>query len=319
MVLDTVYWEITGNCNLSCDHCYQKVRKDYPQLNLDRSLEMIDCFAENEIKILLLTGGEPLMNSNIFEIIKKSKSYNIDTAVLTNGTLINKKSAEKLAESNPDTIQISIDGLARKHDAIRGNNVFKRIEAAIDNLREFKITPLMKLTITANNADDVLAVVKYCQKNELRLNTSLSMEIGNTQQNNIMISPEKYFRLFLDLYHEKKEGYGNINLPDFAIEEYLTHGKPISACSAAVRVAAITIDNYFLPCPFMSGLNLKKEQGARLFDKESFFTHNQNPLFRLMQKYNETEFGCPLRKFQYGGQDSYSLDAFKEYIKNETL
>jgi len=319
VALDTVYWEITGNCNLFCNHCYQRGRKDYPQLNLESSLEMIDCFAENEVKILLLTGGEPLVNSNLFEIIKRSKSYNIDTAVLTNGTLINKRNAEKLAEANPDTIQISIDGLADKHDYIRGDNVFKRVELAIDNLREFEINPLMKLTITASNAEDVLSLVNYCQKNELRLNISLGVEIGNTQQNNIMLSPENYFRLFLYLQREKKESYNNVNLPDFAIEEYLMYGKSISACSAARRVAAITVDNYFLPCPFMSGLNLSKKQGAYLFDKDSLLTYNQNPLFRLVQKHNETEFGCPLRKFQYGGQDPYSVDAFKEYIRNETL
>ena len=117
----------------------------------------------------------------------------------------------------------------------------------------------------------------------------------------------------------KEKGEIKITLPDFAIEEYLKTGRPKSACSAARRIAAVTSYNEFLPCPFMSGLGLQKEQGVEMFSDDSLKKCYELPLFKVIMEHNKAEFGCPLRKFRYGGHDPYSVYAFSRFLEDETL
>lgn len=319
MVLDTIYWEVSARCNLSCKHCYQGGSKNKKELDLEESLSKVDNFFRNGVTTLLLTGGEPLLNPNIFEIIKRSRDYGIDTAVLTNGTLISKDCASRIADSNPNTIQISLDGLNETHDFIRGAGCFKKIEHAINNLSKAGVYPSMKLTINKYNYPHVYEVVEYCKNNDLILGTSLMQEFGNGMDNRIMINPKEYFDLFLGLYQIKQEVNIKLSLPDFAIEEYITSKSSISACSAARRMASVTIENSFLPCPFMSGLDLNQKQGIQEFSDTSLLDYNNIPLFEVLQKHNEKDFGCPLRKLQYGGFDPYSVYAFIKFQENEAV
>ena len=99
MAMDTLYWEITGACNQSCKHCHLGGPSKYSQISKEEALSRIDEFHENGVETLLLTGGEHLLNPNIYDMIKPARHYGIDVALLTNGTLIDKRRAEILADA----------------------------------------------------------------------------------------------------------------------------------------------------------------------------------------------------------------------------
>lgn len=314
MAIDTLYWEITGACNQSCKHCHLGGPSEYSRITKEEALSRIDEFHENGIETLLLTGGEPLLNPNVYDMIKRARHYGIDVALLTNGTLIDKRRAELLADANPSTVQISIDGMKEYHESIRGEGAFGKLEAAIRNLGAVGISPLMKMTINKHNRGNVTEVIDYCSSSGLKVNFSLAQELGNVKENSIMPSPEEYFRLFLKMHEKKNKEKLGITLPDFSIEEYLETGIPKSGCSAGLRMAAITKDDYVLPCVFMSGLGLKEE--AMQYGTNVLKTPGS--LFGLIRENNASEFGCPLRKWQYG-TDPYSVYEFARYYENEAL
>lgn len=314
MPIDTLYWEITGACNQSCKHCHLGGPSKYSQTSKEEALIRIDEFYENGVETLLLTGGEPLLNPNVYDMIRHAKQYDMDVALLTNGTLINRRRAELLAEASPSTVQISIDGMKEYHESIRGKGAFSKLETAIANLKAAGINPLMKMTINKHNKNNVMEVIDYCTSSGLKVNFSLAQELGNVKENSMMPSPEEYFKLFLKMHAKKKAENLGITLPDFSIEEYIETGTPKSGCSAGLRMAAITKDDYILPCVFMSGLGLKEEAtqyGANVLK-------NPGSLFDLIKESNSSEFGCPLRKWQHG-TDPYSVYEFARHYKNETL
>ncbi|MBU2638731.1 MAG: radical SAM protein [Nanoarchaeota archaeon] len=312
MAIDTLYWEITGACNQSCKHCHLEGPSEYSRISKEEALSRIDKFHEKGVETLLLTGGEPLLNPNVYDMIKQARHYGIDVALLTNGTLIDERRAERLADADPSTVQISIDGMKDYHESIRGQGAFGKLECAVRNLDTVSIRPLMKMTINKYNLDNVMGVIDYCSGRGLKVNFSLAQELGNAEGNSIMPTPEEYFRLFLKMYAKKNAENLGITLPDFSIEEYIETGVPKSGCSAGLRMAAITKDDYILPCVFMSGLGLNDSDGALRYNATSLNTPGS--LFDLFAGSNSSEFGCPLRKWQYG-TDLYSVYEFARYMK----
>jgi MoaA/NifB/PqqE/SkfB family radical SAM enzyme len=315
MVLDTLYWEITDKCPLFCKHCYQgkNVNSSRKILDLEENLRRVDVLANNGIKILLLTGGEPLINKNIYEIIKRSRSRGLDTAILTSGYLITKGVAKKLAEVSPNAVQISLDGIGEVHDAIRGKGVFKRVEKAINYLGERDIPHYMKMTMNKLNFFDIQNVVEYCHNQGLRVNFSNALSIGTAREKGIALEPHQYFDAFIML-HEKKYVEGrDLNLPDFALEEYLNGEQVKSMCSAGRRIAVLTFDDLFFPCPFIAGLGLNESDGVLTYSDDVISKSKEDKLFNVLRRHNEVGFDCPLRKLDGDKKDAYSLQSFVEY------
>ncbi len=129
---------ITEKCNLNCRHCYlgEKEEKDLELEIIDKA---IGEFSQTGLK-LLITGGEPLLHSQFWEVLKIAKKYPIRVEVLSNGTLITEDKAKKLSEYI-NGIQISIDGLEKGHDSLRGKGSFKKAIKGVKAAKKYlKIT-----------------------------------------------------------------------------------------------------------------------------------------------------------------------------------
>lgn len=114
--------EITNRCNMKCIHCEVRggeVKMDPP---LENIFKMIDSIATvPEFKMLVLTGGDPLMNSNIIEIIDYTRSYGFETVIATNGTLISENIAKELSKKGVAGVAVSLDFIEPQlHDYFRG-------------------------------------------------------------------------------------------------------------------------------------------------------------------------------------------------------
>jgi radical SAM protein with 4Fe4S-binding SPASM domain len=114
--------EVTGRCNLNCIHC--EVRGGEPKLDppLHQVYHMIDSIATvPEFKMLVLTGGEPLIRSDIYEIIRYAKKVGFEVTIATNGTLLTRKTAQKLSALDVAGVAVSLDFTKSKlHDKFRG-------------------------------------------------------------------------------------------------------------------------------------------------------------------------------------------------------
>lgn len=136
-----IYVSLSHKCNLSCKMCV--VKKLLPGIELEK--DIVDkMFSEvaswQSDPTVVLTGGEPFLRNDIFEIISDAVSKGINIEAVSNGTLIDKKLAHLIAGSGLSNIAISLDGAsAETHDLIRGKDgTHERALKALENLKEAK-------------------------------------------------------------------------------------------------------------------------------------------------------------------------------------
>lgn len=155
--LKLVFWETTTACNLECIHCRrldisQSLSKD--DLSTEESLKLIDSIKEIGTLILILSGGEPLVRPDIFDVAKYATDKGLITALATNGTLINDEIAVKIKESGIHRVSISIDGAdSTIHDKFRGiEGSFEKAINSFNILKSKGISVQINCTIAKHNA-----------------------------------------------------------------------------------------------------------------------------------------------------------------------
>jgi len=135
----TAYYEVSEKCNLSCKFCYSNspyAAKPYKG-NLVLERKILKKLSDINVLSLILSGGEPLLNEDVFEIVKIAKDMIPNVAITTNGTLIGIEEAKKLRDAGVDVIQLSVESpKERIHDYLRGEGTFKKTMTAIDNLKK---------------------------------------------------------------------------------------------------------------------------------------------------------------------------------------
>ena len=163
-------WHLSENCNLRCLHCYQENHKPV-QLEYEKLVIIYKQFKELLEKKKMkghinITGGEPLCNPYLFKILDliKEDSDLISFSILTNGTLINEKIAQRLKSYNPEYVQVSLEGGKRTNDYIRGKGTYKKIAEGIINLRKANIFTSISFTATSLNYKEFPKVVRYAGK-----------------------------------------------------------------------------------------------------------------------------------------------------------
>ena len=130
-----VAWESTVACNLACVHCRASAQTapEPDELTTNQVFSLIDQLAEWSQPIFVISGGEPLMRPDIFEIAAHGTRRGLRVAVSPNGTLLTDEVVQNLIEAGVKRISVSIDGsTAERHDAIRG--VPGAFDAAMEGL-----------------------------------------------------------------------------------------------------------------------------------------------------------------------------------------
>ena len=163
-----VAWETTRNCNLACVHCRASATcGPYTgELNTQAALRLLDQIAAIGRPIVILTGGEPLLRPDIFEIARYGTSKGLRMVMAPNGTLITPEIATQLAEAGIKRISVSIDGAtADDHDRFRGVvGAFQGAQRGIANARAAGIEFQINTTVTKTNLDQIPAILKLAEQ-----------------------------------------------------------------------------------------------------------------------------------------------------------
>lgn len=157
--LRLVAWETTRNCNLSCVHCRASATCGPYEGELDTaaSLRLLDDIAKVGKPIVILTGGEPLLRSDIFDLAHYGTQLGLRMVMACNGTLVDERTAGKMAESGIKRISVSLDGAtAESHDAFRGvPGAFQGALRGLENAKKAGIEFQINTTITQDNLDHI--------------------------------------------------------------------------------------------------------------------------------------------------------------------
>ena len=107
----SVAWELTLACNMKCIHCGSSAGKaENDELTTKESLDLCNQLHDLDCELISLTGGEPLLRPDCFEICKKIKDLGIDLSIISNGLIINENNIEKLRKLEIYGLGMSFDG-----------------------------------------------------------------------------------------------------------------------------------------------------------------------------------------------------------------
>ncbi len=157
-----VIWNLIRRCNLTCAHCYStSADKDFAgELTTAEVKAVMADLRTFGVPVLILSGGEPLMRPDIFELAHHAKSLGFYLALSTNGTLIDADQVAPIAAVGFDYLGISLDGLAETHDRFRRRQ--GAFQASLQGLRlchEAGLKVGMRFTLCQDNAQDLPALL----------------------------------------------------------------------------------------------------------------------------------------------------------------
>ncbi len=158
-----VAWEITRRCNLNCVHCRaSSERGPYPgELDHGRCIEILNEIGRTGNPIVILTGGEPLLRADVFDLARHGASLGHRMVMATNGTLLDGDTASKIRESGIQRVSISLDGKgAPEHDSFRRvPGAFAGALAGIDALKREGIEFQINTTVTRHNISSIKSIM----------------------------------------------------------------------------------------------------------------------------------------------------------------
>lgn len=153
-----VIWNLVRRCNLTCRHCYSiSADKDFPgELSTAEVHAVMDDLKASGVRVLILSGGEPLLRPDIFDISRRAKALGFYVGLSTNGTLIDRRNIDAIAEVGYDYVGVSIDGMRATHDRFRRcAGAFDASLRGIRLCRERGIKVGLRFTITQDNAREL--------------------------------------------------------------------------------------------------------------------------------------------------------------------
>lgn len=169
-----LHLHLTNKCNLNCPHCYMHSGTAYQnELTTDEIHRLCHDFYNCGGTHVSLTGGEPTVRSDFFEIAEYISSLGMKVSIFTNGYLWDKDKVEHISKINIEGVQISIDGYDEKtNSTVRGSGVFSRALNAIDLFVKNHI--YVKIAITSP-----YEILKCHQKEYIDFSQSLIEKYGN--------------------------------------------------------------------------------------------------------------------------------------------
>ena len=165
-----VVWNSTPVCNLRCVHCYysKQIEEGGDALSTDQAESMIDDLADFRVPVLLFSGGEPLLRTDLFDLGAYAVKRGIRTVISTNGTLIEEQTARHIKEAGFSYVGISLDGMERANDYFRGiEGAFQAALRGIRNCTEVGVKVGLRLTLNQHNFRDLSDILDLLEQEQI--------------------------------------------------------------------------------------------------------------------------------------------------------
>ncbi len=318
-----ISWNMTFRCNLHCPHCYidARERATRDELSTEEGKKLIDQIVEVSKPILILSGGEPLLRDDVFELARYASKKGLIVAMGTNGTLITDSVAAELRASGVKAVAISIDSaVPERHDAFRGlNGAWKRALDGIAACRAHGISVQVNTTVTQQNYDEIEDIMALAVKEGASafhlfflVPTGRGVEIKD-------ISPEMYERMIervLDIIADAKYKLDvrPVCAPQFmriASQKGLDVSRWTRGCIAGLYYCRIYPTGEVTPCPYLP-LKLGNIRDTRF--KDVWFN---SPVLNELRDFDQLGGKCGICEYRdiCGGcrARAYGLTGFMDF------
>ena len=159
-----VSWNVTNACNMYCDHCYREAGcKAEEELSTAEAKTLLEQIARANFKIMIFSGGEPLMRPDIVELVAYAKKLGLRPVFGTNGNLISLEMAQKLKEAGAMGMGISLDSMdAAKHNEFRKfPNAWEGAVQGMRNCRAVGLPFQIHTTVMDWNSHEIEAITDF--------------------------------------------------------------------------------------------------------------------------------------------------------------
>ncbi len=285
-------WHITERCNLRCEHCYQDSFKG-DELSHVELLSVLEQFTDlltfwrDQSSLstpghITITGGEPFVRSDFLDLLEVFAAQKdiYSFAILTNGSLIDRKRAEYLRALDPAFVQVSIEGTEQTHDSIRGEGNYQLTVEAIRNLVQAKLPTLISFTAHRQNYREFPAVVRLARKMDVTrvwsdrmipLGSGLNRELLNPEETREFFKLMRRSKLTTDLMRMIRLSHTELSMRR-ALQHLIVGGAPYH-CTAGDGLITVQPNGDLLPCrrmPVTVG-NLMQTSLSKLYDESALF------------------------------------------------
>ena len=291
------------------------------ELTTDECLALIDEMEALGTEMLILTGGEPLLRRDIYEIAQTASAKGIWVVMGTNGVMVNDFVARKMVECGVKGVGISIDSIdPEKHNTFRGGpNAWEHSVRALEICRRHGLEVLVQTTVMDMNRDEIPELMAFArEKGAWSFNLYFLVQTGRGQAMNDLsaIATDAMLREMVTVQDEYRPMLVRSKCaPQFkqiAYDEGLG-GLESGGCMAGTQYCRITPGGDVTPCPYMTVVvgNVREQSFAEIWSSSPVLTDLRDPS-RLKGKCGACEFNelC-------GGCRCRAHAAFEDYLAED--
>ena len=260
------FWETTLRCNLNCRHCGSDCARDmkFEDLPAEKVLKVFRDIAKSydpkEIMVAV-TGGEPLVREDLFEVLREVSQLGFDWGMVTNGMLVNEKIVDKCAASGMRTVSVSLDGIESSHNWLRNNeqSYARAINALglFENSGKFKVVEAITCVNTENigHLEELYNVLNSMGIKAWRLFTIFPK--GRAEIAKDLIFDRTVLIKMFDFIKEKRKSNPHMHI-SYSEEGYLGCDwerevrDDFFFCSAGINVGGLLADGSYSACPSLA-------------------------------------------------------------------
>lgn len=256
-----ISWNTTNRCNMYCDHCYRDAGAALDQeLTLEEGNALLEEIKKAGFKIIIFSGGEPLMIPHILAWVKQAVKLGLRPVFGTNGTLITSERAMELKEAGVMGMGISLDSLSpEKHDRFRSyDGAWREAVQGMKNCREVGLAFQIHTTVMQWNKNEVLDI------------TDFAVEIGAVAHHTFFLVPtgrgvsiekeslgsEEYEKLLTNIINKQK--HVNIELKPTCAPQFIRIAKEMGVnlrfskgCLAGTHYCIVSPKGDVQPCAYL--------------------------------------------------------------------
>ena len=311
-------WNLTLRCPLSCPHCYADAKQTEiaDPLSTEEAFEILDQIKEVGSPVVILSGGEPMMRSDLYEIATYGTGLGLRMALGTSGYLFERETPKKLKEAGIRSVAISIDSAEPDlHDRIRGSpGSWKRAVQSIKNCIREGIQVQINITIFSPDNDEldrVVALGKECGVSQFQV--FVPVPTGRSVHENY----ERYgtyeglLRHMITTYGRSPRDDTGISLRPTCIPQFRRIADEMGilnpswgkGCVAGISYCRIYADGKVTPCPYLPVIagDLRSDSFSRIWSESDVFAalrDNERLLGKCgLCEYKDVCGGCRARAF----------------------
>ncbi len=293
-----ISWNMTKNCNLYCKHCYRNAGPNFAsndELSTDEGKKLIKEIHKAGFKILIFSGGEPLLRNDLYELTEYASSLGLISGIGTNGTLIDKKVARRLKESKVRAVAISLDSLdEEKHDEFRKvKGSFKKTIEGIKACIEAGLKVQINTTVTKLNYEEITQITDYISSlGGHSHHPFFLVEVGRGKEiGEYGLNKQEYKKIINRILDKQKDT--NIELKPTCAPQFMVEAKNKGmkmrfsrGCIAGIKYCCILPNGDVHICPYLP----IKVGSVR---KQSFdYIWENAEIFNKLRNYNEYNGNC---------------------------